>query len=352
MKTKFDSFITSSLPEGCKLCVTGEKSVLFLGGKCSRNCWYCSLSDTRKNEDRSFINERPISRLKDLFLEIKANNSKGVGITGGDPLVYFNKTLKYSKYLKKKFGKAFHIHIYLPLNLVNQSKLMKLVKYVDEVRFHPTFIAHSSKIIKKSEFSKIQIASKIFGKNNVGIEVPMIPEKKSEIYEFIFSLKDDLGFVNLNEFELSETNFNRVTKKYSLNDDTQTIFGSLDAGKWILKNAKRDKLLLKFHLCTAKTKDHHQYINRMKKHSILPYGNRINNGNVVYFSILDNSFRVILRLRRLTPNFFNDRKNKRILLNMGDVLKIYDNTSFKIYRIEEQPFFGNNIVEKSLIGEP
>jgi pyruvate formate-lyase activating enzyme-like uncharacterized protein len=350
MKTKFDSYATKGLPEGCKYCVKGQKSVLFLGGKCSRNCWYCSLSDSRKKSSQACINERPIKKDRDLIREIKESNSKGVGITGGDPLVYFRDTVRYSKLLKKNFGKDFHIHVYLPLNLVDEKKLSSLSKSIDEVRFHPTFVASSSEELKAKERQKIILASKIFGKENTGIEVPMLPEKKKEIYDFVYSLKDYLGFVNLNEFELSETNFDRVINNYSLNEDTCTVFGSQKAGKWILAKAEKDKLKMKFHLCTAKTKDFHQYRNRLAKHNILPYGIKLKNGNVLYFVVRDNSFRNLLKIRKITKNYFNDKKRKRILIDMDSVLEVYDRSDLKIARIEEQPVFGNEVVELSWIG--
>jgi len=47
-KTKYDSYCINGIAEGCKYCVRGEKLVLFVSGKCSRQCWYCSLSNKRK----------------------------------------------------------------------------------------------------------------------------------------------------------------------------------------------------------------------------------------------------------------------------------------------------------------
>lgn len=349
MKTKFDSYNLNGLPKGCKYCVRGEKAVLFLGGKCSRSCWYCSLSDSRKKMERAFINEREIKRTKDLVEEIKASKSIGVGITGGDPLVYLSKTLKFSKILKDKFGKKFHIHVYLPLNLVTENTLKKLSKNIDEVRFHPTFLVDNSNEILEKE--KIKQASKFFGKNNVGIEVPMLPEKKKEIYNFVYSIKENIGFVNLNEFEISETNFIIVTNKYKLNEDTYTISESKKAGRWILDKAKKDGLKLKFHLCTAKTKDFHQYKNRLLRHKILPFGNRLCNGNVVYFVIYEEPKENLIKIKKLTKNYFYDKERKRIILKIDDVLKVYENLNLRIAKVEEQPVFGNERVSLEWIGE-
>ena len=59
-KTKFYSKKIGSLARGCKQCVKGEKLVLFITGVCPRNCWYCSISEKKKNKDVIFANERPI----------------------------------------------------------------------------------------------------------------------------------------------------------------------------------------------------------------------------------------------------------------------------------------------------
>ena len=340
MKTKFESFCSPDVCKGCKFCVKGEKLVLFIGGKCSRNCWYCSLSKNRKNS--------PKKNSKEMIKEAIESNAKGAGITGGDPLVYFKKTMKYAKALKKKFGKKFHIHIYLPLNLVTEKKLLKLNKYIDEIRFHPSFLIDNSK--HEEELNKIKLASKIFGKTNTGIEVPMIPDKKKEIYNTIKELKNYISFANLNEFELSETNFDIMTKKHTFNEDTYTIRNSITAGKSIIQKATKEKLKVKVHLCTARTKDCYQYINRLLKHNILPLGNQTDEGTVVYFAHYYEKLTTAKKqIKKLTKKFHIDKQNKRIILDMNEVINLYD--KIKVARVEEHPTFGQDRLEFSIIGE-
>ncbi|MCK4996674.1 radical SAM protein [Candidatus Pacearchaeota archaeon] len=352
MKTKFESYCNKDIAEGCKFCIRGEKLVLFMGGKCSRKCWYCSLSVNRKDTATTYANERPIKTVKDVIEEAHANNAKGAGITGGDPLVYFEKTLCYATALKKEFGEKFHNHIYLPLPLVDEKKLLKLKTCVDEVRFHPTFLAEKNDELKQKEFEKIKMASKIFGVENTGIEVPMIPEKKDELYEFIKNLDGIIGFANLNEFELSETNFKRITEEYALNEDTYTVRDSITVGRQLVRKAINDKLKINVHLCTAKTKDCYQYINRLLMHDILPYGNRTDEGTVVYFAVEYNKPETqIETIKKYTKNFYDDTERKRFLIEMDDVEKLYDKTDLKIARIEEHPTWGNERLEYSLIGE-
>lgn len=352
MKTKFASFCNLDVCKGCKLCVEGKKLVLFIGGKCARNCWYCSLSESRSKSNEAYANERKINNLKDLIIEAKKSNAKGAGITGGDPLVYFDKVLNYSKSLKKKFGRRFHIHIYLPLHLVNKRKLRKLKKNVDEVRFHPSFLMGNQEKISEVEINKIIDATKIFGKENTGIEIPIIPGKEKVTYSLIKSLNGKIGFVNLNELEISEKNLIKTTSRFSINNDTHTVSGSLSAGKKIINLATKDSLEIKVHLCTARTKDSYQYVNRLKNYNILKFGNRMKDGNVVYFAIYPEKMKEDLtKLKKITKNFYIDKQNNRIIVKMNDVLKVYENSNLKIARILERPTSDQERLEYSVIGE-
>ena len=103
MKTRFDSYCINGIADGCKYCVKGKKLVLFITGKCLRSCSYCSLSTKRKNKDIIWANERECSTPEDLLEEVRKSNATSAGITGGDPLLFLSRTLKYAKILKKNF---------------------------------------------------------------------------------------------------------------------------------------------------------------------------------------------------------------------------------------------------------
>lgn len=314
-KTKFSSYSLNGIPEGCKYCVRGEKLVVFISGKCSRNCWYCSLSNKRKNKDAVWINERKINNkdIKSLIKEARESNAKGAGITGGDALLFLDRTIRFAKKLKQK-NKNFHIHIYLPTKLVTVDKLKKLSKYVDEVRFHPEFLIHKEKA--KEDIEKIKLAKEFWRKKDIGVELPLIPDKKREILDFILKIKDFIGFVNLNEFEISDTNFNRITRDYKLNKDSYTIANSIKAGLWILDKLKKEKKL-KVHLCTAETKNNYQYKNRLKLHAILPFGRRTGDGTVLYL-IGDLKYKNKLGKKE----YYYDKRKQRLILSQKAARKI------------------------------
>ncbi|HDN75817.1 MAG TPA: 4Fe-4S cluster-binding domain-containing protein, partial [Acidilobales archaeon] len=100
------------LAVGCKLCKEGLKSTLFLTGLCPERCFYCPISFERRGKDVTFINEVLVKDLSDVIIEVIASRSRGIGITGGEPLVRFNKLVKVIKELKEFFGDEFHIHLY------------------------------------------------------------------------------------------------------------------------------------------------------------------------------------------------------------------------------------------------
>src|SRR4030042_7015807 len=136
-KTKFGSYCFKGIPDGCKYCIKGEKLVLFVTGKCATKCFYCPLSKLRKNSSKMWANERECKNVMEVLEEVRESNAKGAGITGGDPLLVLNRTLKYARALKREFGRKFHIHIYLSTKLVTEKNLKQLSSVADEVRFHP-----------------------------------------------------------------------------------------------------------------------------------------------------------------------------------------------------------------------
>jgi len=335
-QTPFASYCLNGVAEGCKFCVKGRKLVLFITGICSRNCWYCSLSEKRKNKDDIWVNERKCKSIKEMIEEAKESNACGAGITGGDPLLKMQRTLKYARALKKKF-KHFHIHIYLPTKFVTKGKLKKLKRVVDEIRFHPEFLINKNK--EKEDIEKIRFASLFWKKQNIGIELPILPDKKQEILEFILKIKDYIGFVNLNELEISDTNFNFITKKYKLKRGGYVVVGSKEAGLWILKKCKKAKLKLRIHLCTAETKNWHQYKNRLLCHEILPFGKRTSEGTIVYFAVYGKKIKNKLA--------FADKKKNRIIISERLVPKLIK--KYKIYKVEEYPTYDGIETERGEI---
>jgi len=298
-KTRYYSKKIGTLPKGCKMCVKGEKLVLYITGICPRACWFCPLSEKRKDLDVIYANEAKIGSIQEVITEAKLCSSKGCGITGGDPLSKLERTIEYIKALKHEFGKKFHIHLYTTFVLANRENLKKLYDSgLDEIRFHPDFN-------KKSDWNKIDNA--LIFDWDVGLEIPCIPNEKDKIIEMIDFFKDKkVKFLNINEFEVAERNFDGMEKENYITktDISHGVLGSDEVGQEILEYCR--DLKLNVHYCPSKLKDKVQMQNRFKL--------RAKKVSTKYDIITDEGMLVrgVIYLKELVPGLEYKEKLKHI----------------------------------------
>ena len=256
---KFHSYNLGSLPRGCQMCVRGEKLVLFVTGLCPRKCYFCPLSDKKYGKDVIYANERKSFDSKEVIEEAELMDAKGMGVTGGDPLMKIDRTIRYIKTMKNKFGKDFHVHLYTSLNLVKENNLQLLYQAgLDEIRFHFDFGA-------KTFWKNIEKAYKFPW--DVGVEVPLVPNKEKIIKEIIDLIQGKVRFLNLNELEVADNELSKLGEMGFKVKDTYSyaIKGSLELGLELIDYVKENEYPLAVHVCTAKLKDSVQLANRIKR---------------------------------------------------------------------------------------
>ncbi|MBU1202192.1 MAG: radical SAM protein [Nanoarchaeota archaeon] len=293
--------------KGCRMCIKGEKLVLFITGLCGQRCFYCPISENKFGKDVVYANEWNINNKEELREEIRLTGAKGAGITGGDPLLTIDKTCQHIEFLKNNFGKNFHIHLYTPLQLVNKENLEKLYKSgLDEIRFHPD-------INNSEQWGRIILADKYSW--DVGVEIPCIPGKEAEIIKLIEFIKGDIKFINLNELEFSDT----TIKHYNLegyktrNEASYAAKDSEETAIKIINYAEEKNLPLTVYFCSAKLKDKAQMGNRIKrraKESAKEYDKITKEGMLV---------RGVIYLEELKPGF--DYRNKIEHVDRAEFLK-------------------------------
>lgn len=257
-KTPYKSYCVGALPRGCQMCVRGEKAVIFVTGVCSRQpaCYFCPISDQKYGKDVIYANEMPLSDLKEIILEARLCDSKGAGLTGGDPLSRLDRTLEIIKMLKKEFGKEFHIHLYTPLELVTLETIKTLEEAgLDEIRFHPS-------LDDDSLWERLSIKTSMVK----GVEIPVIPGKEEETKKLIDFIKDKVVFLNLNELEISDTNVNKLYehKFEAKNDISYAVKGSEEMALELLDYCSKNTSL-DVHYCTVSLKDTVQLTKRIAK---------------------------------------------------------------------------------------
>jgi pyruvate formate-lyase activating enzyme-like uncharacterized protein len=264
-KTPWGSSYTLSLSTGCQQCISGEKLVVLVTTDCSSKCFYCPLSLERKASQYSYANERPIKNIADLTLEASNMDARGASMTGGDPLEHhsFSKTLEFCKILKQEYSDSFHIHLYTRGKEITPKILDLFNPYLDEIRFHVINI--------QKDLNQIKLATQF--DLDVGIEVPVIPTKGFNYYrDLIIHFKDCLPnnnqfyFINLNELEISETNYRNLISRGLKPDQERpsAIEGSAELGEKIVEWAS-SSIFLPVHFCSLATKDTVQLPNRIHR---------------------------------------------------------------------------------------
>ncbi len=261
------SMIVGELPTGCKRCIAGEKIVLYTTGQCSVGCPYCPIPEDKQMVDDVYVNEVKVT-LDDNELDIIYNESitciaSGAGITGGDPMEVPNRTIKYIKALKTKFGNKYHLHLYTSGKFfINNMDLIDRIfeAGLDELRFHPKMIG-SKKIWDIAAKAKTMHPDK-----EIGFEIPVIPGKEDIIEELIhFADKNNLDFVNLNEYEFTESNFNKLTSRGFVSVLTNSaVSGSMQTAENVINRVK-DNVKITVHYCSSGSKDSIQLVQRFKR---------------------------------------------------------------------------------------
>ena len=271
-----------NIPLGCQYCIKGEKLVLFITGVCGENCFYCPVSENRKENDVIYANERKINSIEEAIDEAHLCGSKGVGITGGNPLLKIERTCEYLRALKKEFKDSnFHAHLYTTPTFLDENKLKMLKEAgLDEIRLHPTkfFNKYGKKDFDSDEFknyiddflNKLKLCMKYI--KDVGVEIPSIPNYEEEIIYLAEELNEiGVKFLNINELEYSETNYVILKQKgfTEKNDFSSEILGSEETAQKVIKYFREknenesNKFKLIIHYCPSALKDGIQMKNRL-----------------------------------------------------------------------------------------
>jgi len=242
---------TGDLPRGCELCKKGAKLVLFVTGICDKGCYYCPLSEKRKGKDISWANERPVETTDDILEEAHRMRAKGAGITGGEPLLRFQRTIEDMRLLKSEFGDDFHLHLYTT-RLLEKSVLRELkVAGLDEIRFHLM-----DDPLWKSVERAIEVGL------TTGIEIPVLPGEEEKLIKTAERLKAVGGsFMNLNELEMADVQNGLSELMRTKSDESYGVLGSEETALKVLESG----LDFNLHYCSSSFKDGVQLKNRLKR---------------------------------------------------------------------------------------
>ena len=342
--------------EGCIQCQMGSKLVLFITGNCHWQCDYCPLSETRRDIDWMFANERRCESFDEVIEEARAMRATGAGITGGDPLMARERTLQGISRLKEEFGPGFHIHMYTSIPFREEWAADFAESGLDEIRFHFLDLDAEKYRDTISACSKAGIIT--------GVEIPCEPDREDDLLILLEELREfDISFLNVNELEITVGNHDNMELR-GFNLSTEITAGASGSSEIALSMRDRvqaaergdpdpvDGMIREpygFHLkfCTAVYKDSGQMRRRFLRRgeaTIAPHEILTDDGTLVFGAgdsaeeSMEGWMDEITRVTGLPRRFLLwDDKSKRIEMPLSVAEAIAEEVSAPVSMVEVLP---------------
>lgn len=359
---KKGSRVKGTLPKGCKLCEIGAKMVLLVTGICNQPCFYCPLSFKKKGKDVVYANEKLVENENDVIEEGVKINALGTGITGGDPILVFSRSINYIKLLKKNFGLEHHIHLYTA-SIPNHKQINSLAKAgLDEIRFHIPISKKGNIGVLKYKEAILQSKKKLM---NVGVEIPTLPKNEKRYLKLINTLdKIGIDFLNLNELEYSERNYKTFNEMgYDVKDEiSSSVKGSEKTAINIIENAD---VTFTIHYCSSSFKDGVQLRRRIMRRAknVAKDFEIISEDGLLLKGVVELQNPTIKSLNLLEKNLKNrfsipknlisvDFEKKRLEIAPWILEEIAKYIDFNCFIVEEYPTADRLEVERLKISSP
>jgi hypothetical protein len=328
------------LSRGCEICKKGAGLVLFVTGRCERACFYCPISEERKGKEAVFADEQPAESIEDILAEGRAIGALGTGITGGEPLLRKDFVLQCIMALKEEFGPDHHIHLYT--GRMPEREVLERLKAagLDEIRFHPPVSEWPDPLGLKEAL----VVAKSIGLE-AGVEIPAI----SPAPEIMRAVAEAGAFLNVNELEFSETNFQEMSKRgFSPQDMGCGAKGSEEVAR---RHLLREDI--KVHYCPSAFKDAVQLRERLKRRAervARPFDVPTDDGTIVHGIICGDLEKAVKMLQDVgVPEEMYVRKGDRIDIAariLEDISKELKSIDCIISLIERYPLEDGLVVER------
>jgi len=337
--------------------------VVVATGLCPSQCFYCPLSFKKGGKDCVYADEWELQNEHDtekLIHEAEYINATGAGITGGDPLLVWQRVKHYISLLKNMFGDTFHIHLYTS-GLKHVDHIPDLISAgLDEIRFHPmplfwdnmdnSPLSHAVKTLTELDV-------------DVALEIPVIPGMEQQMISLIrWADEVRVNWVNLNELEFSERNCDALSEKgFSVKDEiSAAVKGSQEAAVYVLNKVATEDLDVGVHYCSVSFKDGVQLSNRIKRraqnvaksYEIISDEGTLIKGVIYSATTSAKELYAVLRRQYEIPEkfLFLDKEKNRVEIGLWileTIAPALKKQAYECYMVEEYPTADRLEVERA-----
>ncbi|MDA3893339.1 MAG: radical SAM protein [Salinivirgaceae bacterium] len=232
----------NGISKGCELCGKGLWSCLFITGKCNASCFYCpsaqDADDLPESQGMTFATPESYTEY------IKHFKFKGVGFSGGEPLLVKERVLAYLKSLRQNGDPDLYIWMYTNGILGNKEIFAQLADAgLNEVRFD----------IGATNFKLDAIANAGSYFDNITIEIPAVPEEAEKL-KILLPEMVEAGVTRLNLHQMRLTPYNvkkMITRNYTFIPAEQPIVLESElAALEIMNYAKLNNIPIAINYCS------------------------------------------------------------------------------------------------------
>lgn len=190
---------TRRMPPGCRTCVSGKGSNLFVTGLCSRDCFFCFNQKPRRDE--TVVHGLPIDDPAEAPAIVERFGLRSIGLSGGEPLLRPERVLALLAALKGMTDPP-RVELYTNGDLAHADVLRRLRDAgLDAIRFDLAARDYDAEPVRRA----LPLIKE------VAVEIPVVPEHKARLERMVLEL-DALGvpFLNIHELFLCAENNARV----------------------------------------------------------------------------------------------------------------------------------------------
>ena len=240
-----------NLSPGCRACVEGSWSCLFINGRCNCDCFYCPAPQDQAGVPQT--NGIPFTSAADYAEYLAALDFTGASLSGGEPLLTTERTLEYLTAIRRRCGVGIHIWLYTNGTLLNPDVCQRLRDAgLDEIRFDIGAIRYNLK--------KVRSAVGIIP--TVTVEIPAVPEELALMKDKLGEMADaGVKHLNLHQLRLTPHNFRHLSGRgYTfIHGEKVTVLESELTALRLVRHALENRIPLPVNYCSFPYKRRFQH---------------------------------------------------------------------------------------------
>ena len=196
LSAKGTKLSTGDLSPGCMRCGEGTWSCLKINSACTAKCFFCPQDRAPDLNGNPIAAEVPFECPETYIAYLEDLGFQGVGITGGEPALSLDTTLRFIEKIKDRFGSGIYVWLYSNGDAAAALSQLRSAG-LDEIRFN---IAGSHYDLRAVELARQRF-------DQVVVEVPAIPEDLERLKSSLAPMQS-AGVCHLNVHQLLATRYN------------------------------------------------------------------------------------------------------------------------------------------------